>query len=212
LQEHHEIGILKDTTQTPYTFLALGDSYTIGESVPLSENFPNQTVAMLRGKNIAVSDPDIIATTGWTTTDLINAIKKDPPQHIYSLVTLLIGVNNQYQGKSMEQYKNEFTILLNDAIKFAGNRKERVYVLSIPDYSVTPFASKLDTSKISNEIRNYNEINNLISLKSGVNYIDITGISRAANSDPSLTADDGLHPSSIQYKKWSELLAERIPD
>jgi lysophospholipase L1-like esterase len=210
LQASNAITSEPDTLHKPYTLLALGDSYTIGESVPGAENFPNQTVAILRAKKIMIDDPDIIARTGWTTTDLINAIQDNPPQHVYSFVTLLIGVNNQYQGRTIDQYKNEFTILLNNAIKFAGNRKDKVYVLSIPDYSVTVFASKMDTHKIVQELQLFNELNKTISLEAGVNYIDITGISRSAISDQSLIAGDGLHPSASQYKKWADLLAERV--
>ena len=210
LQEVSEIKSFANMSQTSKTFLALGDSYTIGESVPGTENFPNQTVALLRAKKIIIDDPDIIARTGWTTTDLINAIQVNPPQHVYSFVTLLIGVNNQYQGRTIDQYKNEFTILLNSAIKFADNRKNNVYVLSIPDYSVTAFASKMDTQKIAKELQLFNELNKTIALEAGVNYIDITGISRSAVSDQFLIAEDGLHPSATQYKKWANLLAERI--
>jgi lysophospholipase L1-like esterase len=200
---------LANTSNIIKTFLALGDSYTIGQSVPLSENFPNQTVALLRA-NFQVEDPDIIATTGWTTSDLIYSIRNNPPHHIYSFVTLLIGVNNQYQGKSIEEYKNQFTLLLNTAKKLADNVGEQVYVLSIPDYSVTPFAEKLDTSKIAKEIDSYNSINRSISLVAGVNYIDITQISRQAKNNPSLTAGDGLHPSASQYKLWATVLADAV--
>jgi Lysophospholipase L1 and related esterases len=191
------------------SFLALGDSYTIGQSVASSENFPNQTVNILRVHHLTVSDPDIIATTGWTTSDLLSAISA-APHRTYSYVTLLIGVNNQYQGRSIEEYKNEFMSLLESAISYAGNTKKHVYVLSIPDYSVTPFARKLDTSKIANEIDLYNAINKKIALQLGVNYLDITPISRESENDPLLMAADGLHPSGIQYKKWAFRLAQMI--
>jgi lysophospholipase L1-like esterase len=188
----------------------LGDSYTIGQSVPASDNFPNQTVNILRQQQIKISDPEIIASTGWTTSDLNGALTAVPPQHTYSFVSLLIGVNNQYQGRSIEEYKSEFTLLLKSAIKYAGNRNNKVYVLSIPDYSVTPFARNPDTSKIAREIDSYNVINKAIAAQLGVNYLDITQISREAKNDPSLTAIDGLHPSGMQYKKWAELLALMI--
>lgn len=193
------------------SYLALGDSYTIGESVADAERFPVQTVKLLREHNIDVSNPDFIATTGWTTTNLLNALNNNPPpKKTYSVVTLLIGVNNQYQGKSLDEYKTGFTELLNRSISYSGNNKDHVFVISIPDYSVTPFASGLDIARISKEIDDFNAANKSISLNAGVHYLDITPISRDAKTDPALIADDGLHPSAIQYKKWSELLASMM--
>jgi lysophospholipase L1-like esterase len=195
---------------TAKTYLALGDSYTIGESVSEQERFPFQTVQILKDKNFNIDAPSIIAKTGWTTADLLDALNSDPPQKTYSFVTLLIGVNNQYQGKSLKEYKIQFTELLNKAVSYAGNNKDHVYVLSIPDYSVTPFASEYDTAAIANEIDTFNAANKSISINAGVHYIDITPISRNAKNDSSLLAGDGLHPSGLQYKKWSELLAEMM--
>jgi lysophospholipase L1-like esterase len=195
---------------TAKTYLALGDSYTIGESVPEQERFPFQTVQILKDKNFNIDAPGIIAKTGWTTADLLDALNSDPPKKTYSFVTLLIGVNNQYQGKSLKEYKIQFTELLNKAVSYAGNNKDHVYVLSIPDYSVTPFASEYDTAAIANEIDTFNAANKSISINAGVHYIDITPISRNAKNDSSLIAGDGLHPSGLQYKKWSELLAEMM--
>lgn len=193
------------------TYLALGDSYTIGEAVADTDRFPFQAIKILRSKNIKINDPEIIATTGWTTANLINAITSQPPRlQTYSVVSLLIGVNNQYQDRSIEEYKTEFTLLLNKAIEYAGSNKNHVFVLSIPDYSVTPFASGSDTAKISHEIDSFNLANKNISLQLGVNYIDITAISRESLKDPSLIANDGLHPSAKQYKLWSQLLASSI--
>jgi lysophospholipase L1-like esterase len=198
--------IIVDTSHKSY--LALGDSYTIGESVADTERFPVQTVKLLRNHNIDIANPDIIATTGWTTTNLLNALNNNPPpKKTYSVVTLLMGVNNQYQGKSLDDYNTEFTELLNRSISYAGNNKNHVFVISIPDYSVTPFASGSDTARISKEIDDFNAVNKSISLRAGVHYLDITPISRDAKNDPALIAGDGLHPSAIQYKKWSELLA-----
>lgn len=192
------------------TYLALGDSYTIGESVAASERFPVQTVKILRQQNIDIVDPDIIAVTGWTTGDLLNALNNDLPKNNYSIVSLLIGVNNQYQGRSLDEYKNEFTELLSRAITYAGNNKDHVFVISIPDYSVTPFAEGSDTAEIAKEIDDFNAANKAITLSEGVAYIDMTSISREFKNDPSLVAGDGLHPSGEQYKKWSELLAPVI--
>lgn len=199
-----------DTIASPHTFLALGDSYTIGQSVAIQDRFPNQAVQLLHGQNISVADPDIIATTGWTTRDLLNALDASPPRTDYTLVTLLIGVNNQYQGRSIAEYTTEFTDLLNRAIQYAANRKNRVFVLSIPDYSVTPFAASYDTARIAREIDQFNAVNKSISLQMGVTWIDITGISREAKNDPTLIAGDGLHPSGLQYKRWDDLLVPKL--
>src|SRR5665213_1933510 len=188
------------------TYLALGDSYTIGQSVDVNESFPVQTVQNLKNLHFSFSEPDIIATTGWTTADLINTLNARPPQHKYSLVTLLIGVNNQYQGKSLADYKIEFTELLNRSILYADNNPHHVFVLSIPDYSVTSFAKGSDTAKIAKEIDAFNAANKSISLNAGAHYIDITSISREAKIDQFLIAADGLHPSAIQYKRWCEIL------
>ena len=166
-----------------------------------------QTVNLLRQQNIQIKDPDIIAVTGWTTSDLINALNNNPPKKNYSIVSLLIGVNNQYQHRSLDEYKNEFTELLNKAITYAGNNKNHVFVLSIPDYSVTPFAAGADTAQIAKEIDEFNAANKTISLAAGVHYLDITPISREAKYNSQLMAGDGLHPSALQYEKWSALLA-----
>ena len=192
------------------TYLALGDSYTIGESVDTSQRFPALTVDLLKSYGIPISNPDYIATTGWTTADLLNAINSAQLRTDYSVVTLLIGVNNQYQGKSIDEYKSQFTQLLQDAIKFAGNDKNRVFVLSIPDYSVTPFARGSDTASIAYQIDQFNAANLTISNNFGVHYLDITTISRQAKMNLDLVAHDGLHPSGAQYQMWANLLAPMI--
>ena len=204
-----KMSTISSTPVAPGTksYLALGDSYTIGQSVDPSQRFPALTVALLKSYGIAINDADIIATTGWTTGDLLNAISSASLRTDYSLVTLLIGVNNQYQGKSLEEYKNQFSILVQDAIKYAGNDKNRVFVLSIPDYSVTPYAKGSDTERIASEINLFNAANLSISNSYGVHYIDITSISREAKNKPELIAGDGLHPSGIQYQRWADLLA-----
>ena len=195
---------------TSKTYLALGDSYTIGQSVLEIERFPNQAVLSLRAQNLAINNPRIVATTGWTTKNLIDALNSDPPATSYSVVSLLIGVNNQYQGKSIEEYKTEFAFLLNRAIQYASGKPTHVFVLSIPDYSVTAFAQNLDTAKIAKEIDLFNAVNKNISQQLGVNYLDITPISRKAKDDPSLIAKDGLHPSAKQYALWIDLLVPEI--
>lgn len=200
--------VLNDTTMK--TFLALGDSYTIGQSVSEFDRFPIQTSRILIANNIKISPPQIIAVTGWTTTDLLNALNTNPPSNDFDIVTLLIGVNNQYQGKSLENYKTEFSQLLNKAIGYARRLPSHVFVLSIPDYSVTPFAQGKDTAKIAQEIGAFNEANKTISIAAGVHYINITPISKKAKDDPALVATDWLHPSGKQYGLWSQLLAPEI--
>ncbi|GAC1383320.1 MAG: SGNH/GDSL hydrolase family protein [Ginsengibacter sp.] len=195
---------------TSKTFLALGDSYTIGESVNAEQRFPAQTALLLSGYGIKINTPDYIATTGWTTQNLQDAINNKKPANNYSIVTLLIGVNNQYQGLSFSDYKNQFTSLLQQAIGFAGNNKNHVFVVSIPDYSVTPFARNRDTARIAREIDQYNAANKSITESFGVSYTDITPISREAKNNPDLVASDGLHPSASQYQRWAALLAPTI--
>ncbi len=191
-------------------YLALGDSYTIGQSVDLAQSFPFQLKTSLGMQGYVVADPKIIAVTGWTTTDLINAITQASLAQKYDIVTLLIGVNNQYQGKSQTQYRTEFIQLLNTAIAFANGNKQRVFVLSIPDYSVTPFASSSDKAKIASDIDQFNAINLYESTNAGVNYLNITDISRQATTDPSLIAIDYLHPSAKMYSLWVARLAPLV--
>ncbi|MEO6524728.1 MAG: SGNH/GDSL hydrolase family protein [Mucilaginibacter sp.] len=194
----------------PYTYLALGDSYTIGEAVELTNSFPYQLKTSMADKGYGITTPKIIAVTGWTTGDLKNAIAQANITQKYDLVTLLIGVNNQYRGYSQADYRAEFVQLLNTAIGFANGNKLKVFVLSIPDYSVTPFAATSYKAKIANEIDQFNAINKDESLKAGVNYLDITGISRQAAFDTSLIAFDGLHPSAKMYGLWVGQLSTQV--
>lgn len=189
-------------------YLALGDSYTIGQSVAAIERFPAQTLNLLSKDSFSFNAPEYIAVTGWTTRNLITAINSNPPSRAtYDFVTLLIGVNNQYQGRSQSEYAIEFTELLNTAIQYAGNNTKRVAVLSIPDWGVTPFANGRDRALISSQIDSFNAINKQIAITKGVNYINITPSTRMAVNDPSLVATDGLHPSGKEYEKWAVLLA-----
>lgn len=196
---------------TVRSLLALGDSYTIGQSVAVTQRFPVQTVAMLNGVNIPFSQPEIIAQTGWTTANLLTRLNNTPPEKAkYDVVTLLIGVNNQYQGRSQEEYRQQFTTLLERAISYAGNRKEHVFVLSIPDYSVTPFAAGRNRELIAAQIDSFNAINKSITELYQVTYTDITADSRQAAIYPSLIANDGLHPSGEQYNMWAAKLTPAI--
>jgi lysophospholipase L1-like esterase len=187
------------------TYLALGDSYTIGEAVPPEQSFPYQLVHNLNATNHFVKKPEIIAVTGWTTGDLKKGIiSRDLKNHQYNIVTLLIGVNNQYRGYSKEDYRTEFIELLNTAISYAGGNKQHVFVLSIPDWSVTHFAKAngFDINKVSMEIDEFNAINKQETETLGVAYVDITPSSRRAAYQANLTAGDGLHPSGDMYYQW----------
>lgn len=184
-------------------FLALGDSYTIGESVSENERWPVQLAKKLREKGQSIGEPLIIATTGWRTDDLMNAVNKAHLKNEYDLVSLLIGVNNQYQGKSSEEYVIEFEDLLKTAIQLAKGKKENVFVVSIPDYGYTPFG-KPKQAEISKALDRFNEINKRITEKAGIKYINITDISRQGIQQPELVAEDGLHPSGKMYTLWVE--------
>ena len=183
------------------TFLALGDSYTIGESVSPADRFPNQLARLLK-----IQDPVIIARTGWTTDELDRAIDAAKPQGPFDLVTLLVGVNNQYRGRSADEYRLQFDALLKRAIGFAGGRPGRVVVVSIPDWGVTPFAAGRDAKTIAEEIDRFNAINRRAAQSAGARYVDVTPISRRAAADRSLVAKDGLHPSARMYKEWVEVI------
>jgi len=195
----------------PYTYLALGDSYTIGESVPLTQSFPYQVVQSLRQQGHSFSAPEIFAKTGWTTDELWAAISAYHFLPKYSFVSLLIGVNNQYRGRSVEEYTTDFEKLLEKAISLA-EKKSHVIVLSIPDYGVTPFAKEKEPEKIAKEIDIYNGINKALSIQYKVQYAEITEGSRAAAHEPDLIAEDGLHPSGKEYHKWSKKVVSIITE
>ncbi len=184
------------------SFLALGDSNTIGESVSKSERWPVQLVDSIRKKGIAIQKPHIIAKTGWTTDELLHAINKADPPSSYDLVSLLIGVNNQYRGYKMSKFRKEFKRLLEKAISFANGQTDRVFVISIPDYGVTPFGEQKNPQEIARQLNRYNKISRKIAEGHNISFINITPISRRAKSDTTLIADDGLHPSGKMYRKW----------
>jgi lysophospholipase L1-like esterase len=185
-------------------FLALGDSYTIGESVDPQDRWPVQLARMLREKGADVADPQIIATTGWTTDELSAGMDAATPRGPYRLVTLLIGVNNQYRGRDVGEFRTQFRALLSRAVALAGNKPSRVIVVSIPDYGVTPFAASSDREKIARSIAAFNSVCREESTTAGATFVDITPISRDAANDGSLVADDGLHPSGKMYHQWSQ--------
>ena len=193
-----------------YSFLALGDSYTIGEQVLTGENFPYQTVRLLRKQKLIVSDPLIIATTGWTTDELAKAISEHDKWDAFSFVTLLIGVNNQYRGRELDNYRTEYTALLEQAIGFANGHCNNVFVLSIPDWGVTPFAEGRDRAKIAKEIDAFNAACKEITLAHDCHYLDITDSTREHGQDKEYLAGDGLHPSGKEYAVWAERLAPMV--
>lgn len=202
------------TNDKKYTMLCLGDSYTIGEAVEEQERFPMQAVELLKQQNILFEKPVIIAKTGWTTDELSAAIKEQNIQQTFDFVTLLIGVNNQYRQRDLENYRTEFTALLHTAIQYAGGNRNRVHVLSIPDWSVTPFTAQ-DTKhrtrqQIAEEIDAFNAVNREVAALQQVHYIDITPHSRNAFTQRDLIANDGLHPSGLMYKEWAERLVEEM--
>jgi lysophospholipase L1-like esterase len=187
------------------TYLALGDSYTIGEGVPEAGRWPVQLVAALREDGIEVAAPRVIATTGWTTDELAAALDEAEPLGEWGFVSLLIGVNNQYRGRSLDNYRSEFDALLLRAIDFAGGRADRVMVVSIPDWGVTPFAAKDERGAdvIASQIDAFNAAARELSDARGVAFVDITPVSRERGGEQAMVAGDGLHPSAAMYSEWT---------
>lgn len=198
--------------QESFTYLALGDSYTIGEAVAEEERWPVQLVSKLKSKGVSVESPRIIATTGWTTDELQGAINEAAIENKYDIVSLLIGVNNQYRGYPIAQYKKEFDQLLKQSIAFAGGEASNVFVLSIPDYGVTPFVKEreMDSEKIAKELDGYNNIAKSICAQYNVSFTDITQGSKKAKNDSELVAKDGLHPSGKMYKNWVDAVFDKV--
>lgn len=188
--------------QDTLSFLALGDSYTIGEGIDSDLRWPVQLVRRLRGEGVNIGDPLIIARTGWTTDELAAEMDEAEPEGPFDLVTLLIGVNNQYRGRNAVEYRGQFFGLLARAVELAGGNEARVLVLSIPDWGVMPFAEGRDRGAITREINAFNAVNREESLRQGAHYVDVTRIGREFGPDPGQVADDGLHPSGTQYARW----------
>ena len=186
-------------------WLALGDSYTIGEGVTAEQRWPMQLATALRENGIDIADPKIVATTGWTTDELIQGIAVSNLESRYDWVSLLIGVNNQYRNRDVESFRMDFRNLLNEAKDRVGGNARRIVVLSIPDWGVTPFAAGRDRSQIAAQIDNYNRVKEAVTRECGAHYIDITDISRKAiDHETGLLVDDGLHPSGMMYSAWAE--------
>ena len=190
-----------------YTYLALGDSYTIGESVPLHESFPYQTVQLVRKAGYPFQAPEIIAKTGWTSTELAEHLLHTTLNESYDFVSLLIGVNNQYRGLPLADFKTDFTFLLHKAIHLTANKADHVIVLSIPDWGQTPFAAGKDTATIRTEIDMFSQVCASIAKENRVHYINITGDTREVVHDKSLLAVDQLHYSGKAHALWAAKLA-----
>ena len=194
-------------------WLALGDSYTVGEAVPTEGRWPHQLAALLRARGIALQDPQTIATTGWTTDELDAGIDAAAPGGPFDFVSLLIGVNNQYRNRPLDDYRQQFSDLLQRALAYADGRPSRVLVLSIPDWGVTPFAHDRDHAAIAEALDSYNHAAQAICTAHGVAFVDITDLSRRHGAEPAMLADDGLHPSARMYALWAQRalpLAERL--
>lgn len=193
--------------------LALGDSYTTGTGAAPADRWPVQLGVLLISRGFNLEPPEIVAANGWTTIDLRKAITATTLTPPYDLLTLLIGVNDQFDRLGAERYREGFSRLLQIAIELTCGQAEHVIVLSIPDYSETPFAQSMDTQTIHSELEAFNMINHELSIEAAAQYLDITSISRQAAEDPSLLAEDGLHPSGKMYAQWAQLvlpLAEEI--
>ena len=197
-------------TDKIYRYLALGDSYTIGEGVPLHESFPYQAVQILRSKGHSFNAPEIIAKTGWTTGELIEHLSQTKLLELYDFATLLIGVNNQYRAFSIEDYAKEFTFLLEEALRFTGGKSKHVMVMSIPHWQLTPFAFGRDKQKIEEEINVFNNINKTIANAFGVGYIDIAPGTQELVIKPELITTDQLHYSALEHNRWANAVVDCI--
>jgi lysophospholipase L1-like esterase len=195
--------VLGGTDMPAFRYLALGDSYTIGESVSIKDRWPNQLAKLLEAERIQTK-VTIIARTGWTVEELWQAIQANPPEGRYDLVTLLIGVNNQYRGYPVNGYREDFRFMLGKAIEYAGGNPDHVVVLSIPDWGFTPFATDRDTELIGRQIDEFNAVNLEETKSAGAHYVDVTIVSRMAKDDVELIAGDRLHPSGKMYAMWAE--------
>lgn len=191
-------------------YLALGDSYTIGEKVLLKDSFPYQTVQLLRKNSMEIAAPEIIAITGWTTKDLLRGIDKTLLLNKYDFVSVLIGVNNQYDGVNFADYEIEFEKIIKQAIALTSKKADRVFVLSIPDWGATAFAADRDKATISKEINTYNAVCKSITEKHGCVFIEITEDYKFDADNEDFLAIDKLHPSALEYEKWAKKLADAI--
>jgi len=191
----------EDSNSQDYTYVALGDSYTIGEGIDKSQSWPEQLVKKLEESGLDFNDPKIIAKTGWTTKNLLSAMNVDLTTKQYDLVSISIGVNNQYQRRSINEYEEDLKVIFSKAINRSVNGKEGVFVLSIPDYGATPFGAS-NSENIGKDIARFNSVLKRVSQDFDVPFYNITPISKEARNDLSLVANDGLHPSGKMYGLW----------
>ena len=201
-QKPSEAALKPIDDSTSISWLALGDSYTIGQGVNTSERFPAQTLELLKSRSIKTAQLTYVATTGWTSAQLDKSISQQNLAY-YDFVTVLIGVNDQFQGIDTSTYSKNFKSILNRAIQSTRGESQHVLVLSIPDYSLTPEGKKLDTTKIKREIDLFNRLNKNLANNFKCQYLDITVLGREAKSNPTWVAKDGLHPSAVAYKNWA---------
>lgn len=194
--------------EQPLRLLSLGDSYTIGQGVNVNDRWPMQLISRLRMENFKLEEPRYIAATGWTTGDLLRAMELHLNNEKFDLVSVLIGVNNQFQGKSMEEYETELREIFRRAVKHSKNGAAGVFALSIPDYGVTPFGLEKE-EEIKADIDAFNAIFEAVAQDFQVDFYNITPISRSAKNKPVLIAEDGLHPSATMYSLWVQQI---VPD
>ena len=209
-----KVNIINPNNVTSFSdsvnYLALGDSYTIGTSIDIVDSYPKQTFELLKGAGFKMNSLQMIAKNGWTADDLKNALASADKKSVYHIVTLLIGVNNQYQGKPIKEFETSFLSILNSAITLTGNKSKRVFVISIPDWGITPFASGRDRKAIADEIDNYNLVCEKNTKAYGANFINITDAYRLDGFKTDYLAVDGLHPSKLEYTKWAIKLTQQI--
>jgi len=202
---------MREIKMPSFRYLALGDSYTIGESVPAKDRWSNQLAKLLEAEGIQ-TDVKVIARTGWTVDELWQGIQADSPQGTYDLVTLLIGVNDQYRGYPVDGYREDFRFMLSKAIEYAGGNPDKVAVLSIPDWGFTPFAADRNREFVSRQIDEFNSVNLDETRNAGAHYVDVTEISRMSMDHSELIAGDGLHPSGKMYTMWAEKVLPVVKD
>lgn len=200
-------------SQESIRYLALGDSYTIGEKVPEDESWPYQLTSCLNSEGFTIQNPEIIAVTGWRTDDLRDSIaSQNYESNSFHLVSLLIGVNNQYQNKSFKQFKTEFEEVLQTAISLSANDEKGVFLVGIPDYSLSEFAQNKNLKKVSSQLKRYNRYIKKMSQRYDVAYYPLQKLSKPLHKNKAMLAEDLLHPSGEQYKIWVDSFKEKVAE